>query len=169
MAKVAIFLATGFEEIEALTGSKTFVNVIEIKNPETDAQLVAQNIAMQLEKRAHYGAAMKKAIEKALQGKALGIKIMVSGRLGGAEIARTEWKREGRVPLHTLCADIDYGFTEAQTVSGKIGIKVWIFKRTHFAKSPKEIMNELKKHRDITEGTTDSGAVENVAPVKESK
>ena len=90
------------KELEALTGSKTFVNVIEIKNPETDAQLVAQNIAMQLEKRAHYGAAMKKAIEKALSGKALGIKIMVSGRLGGAEIARTEWKREGRVPLHTL-------------------------------------------------------------------
>ena len=121
------------KEIEAKTGSKTFVNVIEIKNPETDAQLVAQNIAMQLEKRAHYGAAIKKAIEKALSGKALGIKIMVSGRLGGAEIARTEWNREGRVPLHTLCADFVYGLTEANTISGKIGIKVWIFMRTHFA------------------------------------
>ena len=74
------------------------------------------------------------------------------------------------MPLHTLCADIDYGFTEAQTVSGKIGIKVWIFKRTHFAKSPKEIMNELKKqHRDIAEGATDAGAVENVAPAQEIK
>ena len=114
------------KELEAFTGSKTFVNVIEIKNPETDAQLVAQNIAMQLEKRAHYGAAIKKAIEKALSGKALGIKIMVSGRLGGAEIARTEWKREGRVPLHTLKANIDYGFTEANTTAGKIGVKVWI-------------------------------------------
>ena len=156
------------KELEALTGSKTFVNVIEIKNPETDAQLVAQNIAMQLEKRAHYGAAMKKAIEKALSGKALGIKIMVSGRLGGAEIARTEWKREGRVPLHTLCADIDYGFTEANTISGKIGIKVWIFKRTHFAKSPKEIMNELKKHRDMESGSTE-GATEVAAPAVETK
>lgn len=156
------------KELEAYTGSKTFVNVVEIKNPETDAQLVAQNIALQLEKRAHYGAAIKKAIEKALSGKALGIKIMVSGRLGGAEIARTEWKREGRVPLHTLCADIDYGFTEANTVSGKIGIKVWIFKRTHFAKSPKEIMNELKKHRDMETAATE-GAVEEVTPVAEAK
>ena len=153
------------KEIEALTGSKTFVNVIEIKSPETDAQLVAQNIAMQLEKRAHYGAAIKKAIEKALSSKALGIKIMVSGRLGGAEIARTEWKREGRVPLHTLCADIDYGFTEANTISGKIGIKVWIFKRTHFAKSPKEIMNELKKHRDMENGSTE-GVTETVVETK---
>ena len=156
------------KEIEALTGSKTFVNVIEIKSPETDAQLVAQSIAMQLEKRAHYGAAMKKAIEKALSGKALGIKIMVSGRLGGAEIARTEWKREGRVPLHTLCADIDYGFTEASTISGKIGIKVWIFKRTHFAKSPKEIMQELKKHRDMESGSAE-GVTEVVAQAKEAK
>ena len=154
------------KEIEAMTGSKTFVNVIEIKNPETDAQLVAQNIAMQLEKRAHYGAAIKKAIEKAMSGKALGIKIMVSGRLGGAEIARTEWKREGRVPLHTLCADIDYGFTEANTISGKIGIKVWIFKRTHFAKSPKEIMNELKKHRDM-ENASAQGVTETVAAAAE--
>lgn len=115
------------------------MNVIEIKSPETDAQLVAQSIAMQLEKRAHYGAAMKKAIEKALSGKALGIKIMVSGRLGGAEIARTEWKREGRVPLHTLCADIDYGFTEASTISGKIGIKVWISKERTLPNLPKKL------------------------------
>ena len=151
------------KDLEALTGSKTFVNVIEIKNPETDAKLVAQSIAFQIEKRAHYGAAMKKAIEKALSSKALGIKIMVGGRLGGAEIARTEWKREGRVPLHTLCADIDYGTYEADTVSGKIGIKVWIFKKTHFAKSPKEILNELRKHREMQEGTVAEGAVE--APV----
>ena len=166
-AEVQLFAGFHFQ-VEAFTGSKTFVNVIEIKNPETDAQLVAQNIAMQLEKRAHYGAAIKKAIEKALSGKALGIKIMVSGRLGGAEIARTEWKREGRVPLHTLCADIDYGFTEANTISGKIGIKVWIFKRTHFAKSPKEIMNELKKHRDMENGSTE-GATEVAAPAVETK
>ena len=167
-ARPGVVIGKKGADIEALTGSKTFVNVIEIKSPETDAQLVAQSIAMQLEKRAHYGAAMKKAIEKALSGKALGIKIMVSGRLGGAEIARTEWKREGRVPLHTLCADIDYGFTEASTISGKIGIKVWIFKRTHFAKSPKEIMQELKKHRDMESGSAE-GVTEVVAPAKEAK
>jgi small subunit ribosomal protein S3 len=154
------------KDLEALTGSKTFVNVVEIKNPETDAKLVAQSIAFQIEKRAHYGAAMKKAIEKALAGKALGIKIMIGGRLGGAEIARTEWKREGRVPLHTLCADIDYGTYEANTISGKIGIKVWIFKKMHFAKSPKEILNELRKHREMQEGTATEGVVEAVvAPV----
>ena len=139
------------KDLEKLTGSKTFVNVVEIKNPEADASLVAQSIAFQIEKRAHYGAAMKKAIEKALQSKALGVKIMVSGRLGGAEIARTEWKREGRVPLHTLCADIDYGTAEALTVSGKIGIKVWIFKKIHFAKTPREILNDLRKNRETTE------------------
>lgn len=154
------------KDLEKLTGSKTFVNVIEIKNPETDAKLVAQSIAFQIEKRAHYGAAMKKAIDKALAGKALGIKIMVGGRLGGAEIARTEWKREGRVPLHTLCADIDYGTYEANTVSGKIGIKVWIFKKTHFAKTPREILNELRKHREMQENNTPAGTEEKVKPVK---
>ena len=153
------------KDLEKLTGSKTFINVIEIKNPETDARLVAQSIAFQIEKRAHYGAAMKKAIEKALAGKALGIKIMCGGRLGGAEIARTEWKREGRVPLHTLCADIDYGTYEANTVSGKIGIKVWIFKKTHFAKSPREILNELRKHREMQENAPE-GVKETVTPLK---
>ena len=154
------------KDLEKLTGSKTFINVIEIKNPETDARLVAQSIAFQIEKRAHYGAAMKKAIEKALAGKALGIKIMCGGRLGGAEIARTEWKREGRVPLHTLCADIDYGTYEANTVSGKIGIKVWIFKKTHFAKSPREILNELRKHREMQETSATEGVKETVTQVK---
>ena len=154
------------KDLEKLTGSKTFINVIEIKNPETDARLVAQSIAFQIEKRAHYGAAMKKAIEKALAGKALGIKIMCGGRLGGAEIARTEWKREGRVPLHTLCADIDYGTYEANTVSGKIGIKVWIFKKTHFAKSPREILNELRKHREMQETSAPEGVKETVTPLK---
>ncbi len=157
------------KDLEKLTGSKTFVNVIEIKNPETDARLVAQSIAFQIEKRAHYGAAMKKAIDKALAGKALGIKIMVGGRLGGAEIARTEWKREGRVPLHTLCADIDYGTYEANTVSGKIGIKVWIFKKIHFAKTPKEILNELRKHREMQEGSATHGVEEKVTPAEDSK
>ena len=152
-----------------MTDAEVQLNILEVRKPELDAQLVADSVAQQLERRVAFRRAMKRVMQSALRLGAEGIKVSCSGRLGGAEIARTEWKREGRVPLHTLCADIDYGFTEAQTVSGKIGIKVWIFKRTHFAKSPKEIMNELKKHRDITEGTTDAGAVENVAPVKEIK
>ena len=135
------------KELEAMTGSKTFVNVIEIKNPETDAQLVAQNIAQQLEKRAHYGAAMKKAIEKALSGKALGIKIMVSGRLGGAEIARTEWYLEGRVPLHTLRADIDYGYATAHTAYGTCGVKVWIYKGEILAHDPMAQDKRLSEQR----------------------
>lgn len=137
------------KDLEKFSGNKTFINVIEIKSPEADANLVAQAIAMQIEKRAHYAMVMKKSIDRAMAARALGIKIMVSGRLGGAEIARSEWKKEGRIPLHTLCADIDYGFCEANTISGKIGIKVWIYKKKHFAKSPKEILNKLRKEREM--------------------
>jgi small subunit ribosomal protein S3 len=133
-------------DIERITGSRTFVNVMEIKTPELDARLVAEAIAFQLEKRAHYASVLKRTIERAMSAKALGIKIMVSGRIAGAEIARREWKREGRVPLHTLCADIDYGTAEAHTISGKIGVKVWIFKKLHFAKSPREIIAEMRKN-----------------------
>jgi len=133
-------------DIEAMTGRKTFVNVIEIKNPELDARLVCEAVALQLEKRIAHRRAMKRAIERTLSAGALGIKIMVSGRLGGAEIARREWLREGRIPLHTLCADIDYGFSEAMTTMGKIGVKVWIFKKMLFAKTPKELMEEFKKN-----------------------
>ncbi|HOX22736.1 MAG TPA: 30S ribosomal protein S3 [Elusimicrobiales bacterium] len=135
--------------LEALTGNRTFVNVVEIKSPETDARLVAESIAMQLEKRAHYASAMRRAIERGMSAGALGIKIMVSGRLGGAEIARREWKREGRIPLHTLCADIDYGTAEAYTTMGQIGVKVWIFKKLHFAKSPREIIADIRKSGDF--------------------
>jgi len=146
------------KSVEKIAGSRTFINVMEVKNPELDARLVAESIAMQLEKRAHYASAMKRAIERAMNSKALGIKIMVSGRLGGAEIARTEWKREGRVPLHTLCADIDYGTHEALTMSGKIGVKVWIFKKIHFAKSPREILAELRKSGETGEPSETAGA-----------
>jgi small subunit ribosomal protein S3 len=152
-------------EIEKLTGSKTFVNVVEVKTPELEAKLVADAIAMQLEKRAHYASAMKRAIDKAMSAKALGIKIMVAGRLGGSEIARTEWKREGRVPLHTLCADIDYGFSEANTMMGKIGVKVWIFKKLHFAKSPREVLSELRKANEMNEDGSFVG--EKTSPVSE--
>jgi small subunit ribosomal protein S3 len=104
------------------------INIKEIKVPEVDAQLVAEDIANQILRRAAVKRTMKQAASRAIKMKAEGIKIMISGRIGGAEIARTEWHMEGRLPLHTLRADIDYGFSEANTTYGKIGIKVWIFK-----------------------------------------
>src|SRR3989339_12950 len=133
-------------DIEGFTGRKTFINVIEIKSPELDPRLVGEALAFQLEKRVAHRRAMKRAMERTMGAGALGIKIMVSGRLGGNEIARREWLREGRIPLHTLCADIDYGFTEAMTTMGKIGVKVWIFKKLLFAKTPREMMEEIRKN-----------------------
>jgi len=131
-------------ELEEMTGRKTFVNVMEIKRPEIDAQLVGDSIAMQIEKQISYRRAMKKAIEKAMSSGAQGIKIQVSGRLGGAEIARREWLKEGRIPLQTFRADIDYGFSEAFTTMGLIGVKVWIFKKELFKKTEKEMLQEAK-------------------------
>ena len=115
-------------EIEAWTKRQVSINIKEIKKPEVDAQLVAENIALQLEKRIAFRRAMKKAVVSALRLGAKGIKVNCAGRLGGAEIARTEWYREGRVPLHTLRADIDYGLAEAKTTYGQIGVKVWIYR-----------------------------------------
>ncbi|MDR3113318.1 MAG: 30S ribosomal protein S3 [Endomicrobium sp.] len=132
------------KELETMSAKKTFVNVMEIKRPETDAQLAAESIAFQLEKQIAFRRAMKKTIEKAMAAGAQGIKVMVSGRLGGAEIARTEWLKEGRVPLQTFRADIDYGFTEAYTTMGQIGVKVWIFKKEYFKKTAKELLEEAK-------------------------
>ncbi|MDR3256472.1 MAG: 30S ribosomal protein S3 [Endomicrobium sp.] len=132
------------KEIESMTTKKTFVNVMEIKRPEVDAQLAAEGIAFQLEKQIAFRRAMKKTIEKAMAARAQGIKVMVSGRLGGAEIARTEWLKEGRVPLQTFRADIDYGFSEAYTTMGQIGVKVWIFKKELFKKTTKELLEEAK-------------------------
>ncbi|MCS7064617.1 MAG: 30S ribosomal protein S3 [Methylacidiphilales bacterium] len=106
-----------------------FVEVKEVKTPELDAQLVAENIAMQIERRISHRRAMKKAVQSAQEAGAIGIRVKVSGRLGGAEIARSEQYLEGKVPLHTLRADVDYGFAEANTVAGKIGIKVWICRK----------------------------------------
>ncbi|HBW23971.1 MAG: 30S ribosomal protein S3 [Elusimicrobia bacterium GWA2_56_46] len=133
------------KDIEALTSRKVFINVSEIKIAEMDARLVGQSIAQQLEKRIGHKKAIKRAMERTMGSGALGIKIMVSGRLGGSEIARREQFRKGRVPLQTLSADIDYGLTEANTVMGKIGVKVWIFKKLFFAKTPRELMEQLKK------------------------
>ncbi|MGB9791414.1 MAG: 30S ribosomal protein S3 [Thermacetogeniaceae bacterium] len=116
------------KELEELTGKQVSINIIEIKKPELDAQLVAENIAAQIEKRVAFRRAMKQAVTRAMRMGAQGIRVAVSGRLAGAEIARTEWYSEGKVPLHTLRADIDYGFAEALTTYGKIGVKVWIYK-----------------------------------------
>ena len=115
------------KDIELMSGKQAMVDIKEIRKPEIDAQLVAENIALQLEKRVAFRRAMKKAVASALRFGAQGIKITCSGRLAGAEIARTEWYREGRVPLHTFRADIQYGFAEAKTTYGKIGVKVWVY------------------------------------------
>lgn len=124
--------ATGLESLRAdlqkLTSTEIFPNVIEVRKVETDAQLVSENIATQLEKRVSFRRAMKKALTQAMRSGAKGVRVMCAGRLGGAEMSRTERYHEGRVPLHTLRANIDYGFSEARTTYGVIGVKVWIFK-----------------------------------------
>lgn len=114
--------------LEASTGKQVQINIVEIKIPELDAQLVAENVAFQLERRVAFRRAMRQAQQRTLRMGALGIRVKVSGRLAGAEIARTEWTAEGSIPLHTLRADVDYGFAEAQTTYGRIGVKVWIYK-----------------------------------------
>ena len=116
------------QRLSKMTGKDIYLDIREVKRPEIDSQLVAENIALQIERRVAYRRAMKRGIASALRLGALGIKVMVSGRLGGAEIARQEWYREGWVPLATLRADIDYGFAQAKTTYGIVGIKVWIFK-----------------------------------------
>ncbi len=127
-------------EVSALLGVPAHLNVVEIKKPELEAQLVAESIAQQLERRIMFRRAMKRAVGNAMRLGALGIKVNVAGRLNGAEIARSEWYREGRVPLHTFRADIDFGFAEAKTTYGVIGVKVWIYKGDvfGFGASPEE-------------------------------
>jgi len=132
-AKPGIVIGRGGLEVEKLkadlavmTGKNININIQEIKRPELDAQIVAENIAQQLEKRISFRRAMKQGVGRTMRAGAVGIKVAISGRLGGAEIARSEWYSEGKVPLHTLRADVDYGFAEAATTYGRIGIKVWI-------------------------------------------
>ena len=146
-ARPGMIIGRKGQEIEALrrrlgemTGKDIYLDIREVKRPEVDAQLVAENTALQLIRRVAYRRAMKRVIASALRLGALGIKVMVSGRLGGAEIARKEWYREGRVPLTTLRADIDYGFAEAKTTYGIIGIKVWIFKGEVLEKKSKQLV-----------------------------
>lgn len=139
---------TGIEElrkeIESLTGKSVLINISEIKAPEMDAQLVSENIASQLEKRISFRRAMKQAMSRAMKLGAKGIRTSVSGRLGGAEIARTEHYHDGTIPLQTLRADIDYGFAEAATTYGKIGVKVWIYKG--------EVLPAVKKEKKAEGG-----------------
>jgi small subunit ribosomal protein S3 len=116
------------KDLEKMVKRPVLIDIIEVRRPELDAQLVAENVAAQLERRVSFRRAMKRAVGISLKFGALGIRIASSGRLGGAEMSRREWYREGRVPLHTLRADIDYGFAEARTTYGVIGVKVWIFK-----------------------------------------
>ena len=129
---MTIFEETGIDELKQAVskyiGKLVVINVVEVARIDADAQLVAESIAQQLEKRIAFRRAMKQAMQRTMRAGPQGIKVMVSGRLGGAEIARSEWAKEGRIPLQTLRADVDYGFTEADTIMGKIGVKVWIFK-----------------------------------------
>jgi len=116
------------KDIEKIVAHEVMIDIQEVRKPELDAQLVAENVALQIERRVAFRRAMKRGVSSAMRFGAMGIKIICAGRLGGAEMARTEWYREGRVPLHTLRADIDYGFIEARTTYGIIGVKVFIFK-----------------------------------------
>ena len=134
-AKPGIVVGRGGQGIEELKaevskylGKPVIINVVEVSRIDVDALLVAESVAQQLEKRIAFRRAMKQAMQRTMRSGVQGIKVMVSGRLGGAEIARSEWAKEGRIPLQTLRADVDYGFTEADTIMGKIGVKVWIFK-----------------------------------------
>ncbi len=149
--------------LQKILGGQVHVNIEEIRKPETDAQLIADSIAQQLEKRIMFRRAMKRAMQNAMRLGAQGIKIMSSGRLNGAEIARREWYREGRVPLHTLRADIDYGTAEANTTYGKIGIKVWVYKGDMVAKqdvavvTPEAGAEEARRGRKAPSRATEPG------------
>lgn len=131
-------------DLERRVGQQIYISIKEIKKPEVEAQLVSENIAVQLEKRVAFRRAIKRSIASAMRLGAQGIKVQCSGRLGGHEIARTEWHREGRVPLHTLRADIDYGFAEAHTTTGRIGVKTWIYKGEILAISQPEAESQFR-------------------------
>jgi small subunit ribosomal protein S3 len=131
------------QHVEKLSGNEVLINIVEIRKPEVDAKLIADNIAQQLEKRIAFRKAVKRAVQTAMKMGVKGIRVNVAGRLAGAEIARTEWYREGRVPLHTLRADIEYGTAEALTTYGLIGVKVWIYKGDIGSENAKEKENKM--------------------------
>jgi small subunit ribosomal protein S3 len=134
-------------ELGKMTGSEVSLNIVEIRKPEIDAKLIADNIAQQLERRVAFRRAMKRAVQSAMRLGALGIRINCAGRLGGAEIARMEWYREGRVPLHTLRAEIDYGEGTAKTTYGICGVKVWVFKGEIMAHDPMAMDKRATEHQ----------------------
>ncbi len=136
------------KNLAAMTASELHLNIVEVRKPELDAQLVAESIGQQLERRISFRRAMKRSVQNTMRMGALGIRVNVAGRLGGAEIARTEWYREGRVPLHTLRADIDYATAEAKTPYGIIGIKVWIFKGEIMEHDPQARDRRLQELQD---------------------
>ena len=142
-------------KVAAMTDSELHLNIVEVRKPELDAALVAESIAQQLERRVSFRRAMKRAVQSAMRMGALGIRVNVAGRLGGAEIARTEWYREGRVPLHTLRADIDYAHAEGLTAYGIIGIKVWIFKGEIMEHDPAA---RDRKSQELQDGPAPRGA-----------
>jgi small subunit ribosomal protein S3 len=143
------------KKLAAMTNSELHLNIVEVRKPELDAQLVAESIAQQLERRVSFRRAMKRAVQNAMRMGALGIRVNVAGRLGGAEIARTEWYREGRVPLHTLRADIDYALAEASTPYGIIGVKVWIFKGEILEHDPSA---RDRRQQELQDGPAPRGA-----------
>ncbi len=143
------------KKIANITESELHLNIVEVRKPELDSALVAENIAQQLERRVSFRRAMKRGVQNAMRMGALGIRVNVAGRLGGAEIARTEWYREGRVPLHTLRADIDYAHAEASTAYGIIGIKVWIFKGEIMEHDPSA---RDRKAQELQDGPAPRGA-----------
>ncbi len=145
------------KELDELTGKQVQVNVQEIRRPELEALLVAENVAQQLERRVSYRRAMKQAVQRSLRTGAKGIRIAASGRLGGSEIARYEWYREGRVPLHTLRADIDFGIAEALTTYGRIGVKVWIYRGDILPERRQEL--ELRRPHRLEAGSSGEGPV----------
>lgn len=140
------------QQISNFSGTPAQINIAEIRKPELDAQLVAQSITSQLERRVMFRRAMKRAVQNAMRLGAKGIKVEVSGRLGGAEIARTEWYREGRVPLHTLRADIEYSTAEAHTTYGVLGVKVWIFKGEVLGGLPEQPAEQPKQQKRKSRG-----------------
>ena len=143
------------QKLAAMTDSELHLNIVEVRKPELDAQLVAESITQQLERRVSFRRAMKRSVQNAMRMGSLGIRVNVAGRLGGAEIARTEWYREGRVPLHTLRADIDYATAEAMTPYGIIGIKVWIYKGDTMEHDPAA---HDRRHSELQEGPAPRGA-----------
>ena len=134
------------QDVEKLIGKKVAISIVEVRTPDTNAQLVAENIAQQLEKRISFRRAMKQAMQRAMKANAKGIKLLCAGRLGGAEIARSEGYHDGSIPLQTMRADIDYGFAEAKTTYGRVGVKVWLYKG--------EVLHDNRRPRKEKEGGT---------------